>query len=181
MFVARREMRPSPEFNLTLFMWPCHLPRRKNMKRFLWISLFVIGFVALPHATHAETWFEEAKRIHKEADAVEPRSTTFEILPDFELAENSVKAGATFKNNGERVIVRSAQVRVELPVAKEKGNVIYKYRTRELTYNGEPAWTGRRKEPWAMGYFNYTVTATYKGNVYTKQFKVGRDGLVANR
>jgi len=139
----------------------------------------MFGLLLLPLAANAETWFQEAKRIHKEADAIEPRSKTFEILPDYELAEKSVKAGATFKDNGQRVIARHVQIRVELPVANEKGSVIYQYRTREVSYNGEPAWSGRRREPWTMGYFHYTVTATYKGNVYTKQFKVGREGLLA--
>lgn len=152
------------------------------MKRFLRFFLFAtIGLAMSPLASHAETWFQEAKRIRQEADAAEARSKAFEILPDCELTEESVKAGATFKNNGERVIVRNVQIRVELPVAKEKGNVVYKYRTREVNYNGEPAWMGRWRESWVMGYFNYTVTANYKGNVYTKQFKVGRDGVIADR
>ena len=91
-----------------------------------------------------------------------------------------MKAGATFKDKGERVIVRHAQIRVELPVGKEKGNIVYKYRIREVNYNGEPAWTGKWREPWAVGFFNYTVTATYKGNVYGRQFKVGRNGLISS-
>src|SRR5260221_9044201 len=139
--------------------------------------LLAIGLAMMPLPTHAETWFQEAKRIRKEADATEARSKTFEILPDFELTEKSVKAGAKFKNNGERVIVRRAQIRVELPVGREKGNVVYKYRVREVNYNGEPAWTGKWREPWAIGFFNYTVAATYMGNVYSQQFKVGRSGL----
>lgn len=143
------------------------------------LFLAAIGFVVMPPATQAETWFQEVKRIRQEADQGEARSSTFEILPDCELAEKSVKAGATFKDKGERVIVQRAQIRVELPVAKEKENVIFKYRTRELSYNGEPTWTGRWREPWAVGYFTYTVTATYKGNVYTRQFKVGRSGVLA--
>lgn len=151
------------------------------MKRFLRILLFAaLGFTILPHTTHAETWFQEAKRIRKEADVTEPRSKAFEIVPDCELTEKSVKAGATFKDKGQRVIVRHAQVRVELPVRKEKGSVVHKYRTHEVNYNGEPTWTGRWKEPWAMGYFNYTVTATYKGNVYVRHFRVGRDGVVSS-
>ena len=55
---------------------------------------------------HAETWFQEAKRIRQEADAIEPRSKSFEIQPVFELQEKLVMAGATFKNHGERTIVR---------------------------------------------------------------------------
>jgi len=149
------------------------------MKRFIRILLLgAIGLALRPISTHAETWFQEARRIRKEADAIEPRSKTFEILPDCELTEKSVKAGATFKNHGERVIVRHAHIRVELPVRKEKDNVVCKYRTRDVNYNGEPTWTGHWREPWAMGYFNYTVTATYKGNVYSQQFKVGRAGVL---
>ena len=151
------------------------------MKRFLRILLFaVLGLAVLPPTTHAETWFQEVKRIRKEADATEARSKAFEIVPDCELTEKSVKAGATFKDKGQRVIVRHAQVRVELPVGKDKGNVVHKYRTQEVNYNGEPTWTGRWKQPWAMGYFNYTVTATYKGNVYVQTFKVGRDGVISS-
>lgn len=140
----------------------------------------MFGLLLLPIAANAETWFQEAKRIHKEADVIESRSKTFEILPDCELREKSVKAGATFKDKGERVIARHVQIRVELPVANEKGGVIYRYRTREVNYNGEPTWSGRWREPWATGYFHYTVTATYKGNVYTKRFKAGRSGLLAS-
>jgi hypothetical protein len=144
------------------------------------ILLITIALATMPGAARAETWFQEAKHIRKEADAVEARSKSFEILPACELTEKSVRAGATFKNNGERVIVRHAHIRVELPVATAKGSVVYKYRDREVHYNGEPAWTGRWSEPWKMGYFSYTVTATYKGNVYTRRFKVGRDGLLSN-
>lgn len=152
------------------------------MHRSLRFLLFTaISFATMPLAAHAETWFQEAKRIRRQADHTEARSKTFEILPDCELTEKSVKAGATFKDNGEQVIVRRAQIRVELPVAKGNGNVIYKYRTCEVSYNGEPIWTGRWREPWVMGYFNYTVTATYKGNLYTKQFNVGRDGAAVSR
>ncbi|EDY19254.1 hypothetical protein CfE428DRAFT_3431 [Chthoniobacter flavus Ellin428] len=140
----------------------------------------MMGLLMLPLTTQAETWSQEAKRIRKEADVVAARSKSFEILPDCELTEKSVKAGATFKDKGERVIARHAQVRVELPVAKVKGAVIYKYRSRDVDYNGEPAWTGRWKQPWAMGFFNYTVTATYKGNVYVRHFRVSRDGVVSN-
>lgn len=151
------------------------------MQRLLRILLLVgIGLALLPHTIHAETWFQEAKRLRQEADATEPRSKSFEILPDGELTERSVKAGATFKDKGERVIVRHAQVRVELPAGKEKGSVIYKHRTRDVSYNGEPTWTGRWKESWTMGYFNYTVTATYKGKVYVQTFKVRRDGVVSS-
>ena len=139
-----------------------------------------IGLAMMPLSTHAETWFQEAKRIRKEADATEARSKAFEIIPDGELTEKSVKAGATFKNNGERVIVRRAQIRVELPVGREKGNVVFKYRVREVNYNGEPAWAGKWREPWTMGFFHYTVTATYKGNVYVRHFKVGRSGLLSS-
>ncbi len=89
-----------------------------------------------------------------------------------------MKAGATFKNNGERVIVRRAHIRVDLPVAKVNGSLVYKHRERDVSYNGEPIWTGHWREPWAMGSFSYTVTATYKGNVYVREFKVGRNGLV---
>jgi len=135
----------------------------------------------MPLPTRAESWFQEVKRIRKEADATEARSKTFEILPDCELTEKSLKAGATFKDKGERVIVRHAEVRVELPVGREKGNTVYKHRVREVNYNGEPAWTGKWREPWAMGYFNYTVTATYKGHVYVRQFKVGRTGLLSSK
>jgi hypothetical protein len=142
--------------------------------------LLAFGLAMMPPTAHAETWFQEVKRIRKEADATAARSKTFEILPDCELTEKSVKAAATFKDQGERVIVRHAQVRVELPVGTEKGNVVYKYRVREVNYNGEPAWTGKWREPWTMGYFNYTVTATYKGNVYVRQFKVGRSGLLSS-
>jgi len=149
------------------------------LRRLCLLALAAISFGVMPPATHAETWFQEVKRIRKEADLSEPRSSNFEILPDCELAEKSVRAGATFKDKGERVIVQRAQIRVELPVAKGKENVIYKYRTHEVSYNGEPTWTGRWREPWAMGYFTYTVTATYKGNVYTRQFKVGRSGVLA--
>ena len=144
------------------------------------LLLAAIGLAMMPLSAPADTWFQEAKRIRKEADATEARSKTFEILPDCELAEKSVKAGATFKDKGERVIVRHAQVRVELPVGTEKGKVVYKYRVHEVNYNGEPAWTGKWREPWTMGFFNYTVTATYKGNVYVRQFQVGKDGLLSS-
>jgi hypothetical protein len=144
------------------------------------LLLATIGLASMPLATHAETWFQEAKRIRKEAAASEARSKLFEILPDCELTEKSVKAGATFKDYGERVIVRRAQIRVELPVAKKNGSIIYKYRYRNVSYNGEPTWTGRWREPWAMGFFNYTVTATYKGNVYVRHFKIGREGLLSS-
>jgi hypothetical protein len=150
-----------------------------NMHRWTFL-LTAIGLAMILPAAHAETWFQEAKRIRKEADAIEARSKAFEILPDCELTEKAVRAAATFKDQGERVIVRHAQIRVELPVAKERGEVVYKYRVREVNYNGEPAWTGKWREPWAMGYFNYTVTATYKGNVYVRQFKVGRSGLLSS-
>jgi len=132
----------------------------------------------MPVAAHAETWFQEAKRIRQEADGVEARSKKFEIIPDCELAEKAVKAGATFKDKGERVIVRRAVIHVELPVGRDKGSVVYKYRDRVVNYNGEPMWTGRWREPWAMGSFRYTVTATYKGNVYSREFKVGRNGVL---
>jgi len=131
-------------------------------------------------ASHAETWFQEVKRIRKEADAMEVRSKKFEIIPDCELADKSVKAGATFKDKDERVIVRRAVIHVELPVGREKGAVVYQYRDRTVNYNGEPTWTGRWREPWAMGSFTYTVTATYKGNVYSRQFKVGRNGVLSS-
>jgi len=140
--------------------------------------LAVICLALMPLSVHAETWFQEVKRIRQEADAVEVRSKKFEIIPDCELTEKSVKAGATFKDKGERVIVRRAVIHVELPVGREKGAVEYKYRDRAVNYNGEPVWTGRWREPRAMGSFSYTVTATYKGNVYTGQFKVGRNGLL---
>ncbi|MEP6673074.1 MAG: hypothetical protein ABJF10_28190 [Chthoniobacter sp.] len=142
--------------------------------------LAAICCAMLPLAFHAETWFQEAKRIRQEADATEARSKKFEILPDCELTEKSVKAGATFKDKGERVIVRRAVIHVELPVGREKGSVVYKYRDRKVNYNGEPAWTGRWREPWAMGSFTYTVRATYKGNVYVRQFKVGRNGVLTS-
>jgi hypothetical protein len=142
---------------------------------FLLLSVVAIGPVDL----RAEpTWFQEAKHIRKDADTVAPRSKTFEIVPDCELTEKSQKARATFTDAGERVIVRHAQIRVELPVRREKGDIVYKYRTRDVSYNGEPEWNGRWREPWTMGFFNYTVTVTYKGNVYTRQFKVGQEGLI---
>lgn len=144
------------------------------------LLILTLSFTVTPLATRAETWFQEVKNIRREADAAEPRSKSFEIIPDGELTETCVKAGATFKNKGERVIVRRASIRVELPVAKEKDGVVYKYRTREVNYNGEPMWTGKWREPWTLGYFSYTVTATYKSNVYTKQFKVGREGVIGS-
>ncbi|MDR3404098.1 MAG: hypothetical protein P4L99_16495 [Chthoniobacter sp.] len=144
------------------------------------LFLAAICFAMMPLAAHAETWFQEAKRIRKEADVVEARSKKFEIIPDCELTEKSVKAGATFKDKGERVIVRRAVIHVELPVGREKGAVVYKYRDRAVNYNGEPMWTGRWREPWAMGSFSYAVTAIYKGNEYRREFKVGRIGLLAS-
>jgi len=143
--------------------------------------LAAICLLMMPLATHAETWFQEAKRIRKEADVTEARSQKFEILPDCELTEKTVKAGATFKDKGERVIVRHAVIHVELPVGREKGAVVYKYRDRVVNYNGEPMWTGRWRESWAMGSFAYTVTDTYKGNVYSRQFKVGRNGVLPSK
>jgi len=152
----------------------------RKMRLHRTLLLAAIGLAMLPLSAGAETWFQEVRRIRKEADATEPRSKTFEILPDCELTEKTVKAGATFKDNGERVIVRRAQIHVDLPVTKVNGAIIYKHRDRVMRYNGEPAWTGRRREPWAMGFFAYTVTATYKGNTYIRQFKVGRNGLMTS-
>ena len=71
--------------------------------------------------------------------------------------------------------MRHAQIRVNLSVGKAQGQTVFKERIREQDYTGEPSWSGRWREPWGLGFFTYTVTATYKGNVYTTVFKVGKD------
>jgi hypothetical protein len=146
--------------------------------RFVVIVTAFLAFV--PFTSRAESWFQEAKRIRLEADATEPRSKSFEILPDFEFTENSIKAGAIFKNNGQRVIAKHTWIHAELPAGTVSGKAIYKFRDRVVNYNGEPAWTGRSRETWAVGFFSYTVTVTYKGNEYVRSFKVGKAGLISS-
>jgi len=99
-------------------------------------------------------------------------------VPDFSFAPDTVSAGALFKNKGERVIVRRAQIHVNLPVRKVAGRIVSKERIRDQSYTGEPKWSGRWHEPWTLGFFHYTVVATYKGNVYTASFQIGRNGLM---
>jgi hypothetical protein len=137
-------------------------------------------FVSMALSARAESWFQEARQIRKEADATEPRSRNFEILPVSTLSTDQVSAGAFFQNNGTRVIVRRVQIHLSVPVKRADGRTTLKERNREQHYTGEPLWSGRWRDPWKVGYFDYTVTATYKGNVYTASFKIGHDGLLAS-
>lgn len=170
----------SPDFNLTALRPRCHPARfvMSNALRFAVIA--VVISILSPLSTYGETWFQEAKRIRLEADAIEPRSKSFEILPDFEFTEHSIKAGAIFKNKGQRVIAKHTWVHVELPVGATADKPVYKFRERVVNYNGEPTGTGRSRDTWAAGFFSYTVTATYKGNEYVRSFKVGKAGLISS-
>ena len=142
--------------------------------------LFLALCFASPLVCRAESWFHEARQIRKDADTTAPRSKYFEILPVSTFTADHVSAGALFQDNGERVIVRQVRIHVSVPIRRADGKIVSKQRDREQRYTGEPAWSGRWRDPWKMGYFDYTVTATYKGNVYTASFKVGRDGLLAS-
>jgi hypothetical protein len=99
----------------------------------------------------------------------------FIILPDYHLTPQWVKAGAYFKYNGKRVKVSHVNIHVLLPVSRDGNNYIYKTRRHNENNVGEPDWSGWWHEPWKMGFFYYTVTATYNGRVYKKVFVVGRN------
>jgi hypothetical protein len=71
--------------------------------------------------------------------------------------------------------VRHVQIEVHLPVRKVQGQFVFKDRVRAQDYAGEPSWFGRWSEPWQIGFFTYTVTATYQGNIYVANFRVGRN------
>jgi hypothetical protein len=141
------------------------------------ILLLLTLCLGLPCAARAESWFKEARQIRKDADQTEPRSKNFEILPVSTFSADGLSAGAFFQDKGERIIARRVQIRVSLPVRREKGQLVFKERVREQSYTGEPGWSCRWREPWAMGFFNYTVSATYKGHVYTASFNIGKNGL----
>jgi len=142
-------------------------------------TLLLLAFCgAAPLLSRAESWFQEARQIREDADATEPRSKHFAILPVSTFTVDQVSAGAFFQNNGERVIARRVQIHVSVPITGANGHIVLQQRDREQQYTGEPAWSGRWRDPWKVGYFDYTVTATYKGNVYTASFKIGRDGLI---
>ena len=153
---------------------------RAMNSRFQTLLLLAICFAA-PLAGRAESWFHEARQIRKEADATAPRSKHFEILPVSTFTAEQVSAGALFQDKGDRVIVRQVQIHASVPVRHVDGKTVLKQRDREQHYTGEPAWSGRWRDPWKVGYFDYTVTATYKGNVYIASFKVGREGLLGEQ
>ena len=142
-------------------------------------NLLVLALcLALPLGGRAESWFQEAKRIKREADVAVSRSGSFQILPVANLTPEAVSAGAFFQDKGGRVIVRTARIHVSVPVKKASGQVVQVERNREQHYTGEPTWSGWWRDPWKVGYFDYTVTATYKGNVYTASFRISPDGVV---
>jgi hypothetical protein len=132
--------------------------------------------VAVPGVSGAESWFQEANAIRKQADGTEPRSPKFEILPIFNFTPELVSAGAFFQDKGERVIVREVKIHVSTPVKRSNGETVREERERTLHYAGEPTWSGWWREPWKTGYFDYTVTATYKGNVYETSFRISPEG-----
>ena len=140
---------------------------------------FVVGLAlcgAVPEVGRAESWFQEARAIRKQADAAEPRSKTFEILPIFNFTPELVSAGAFFQDQGERVIVREVKIRVSTPVKRSNGETVREERERTQHYTGEPTWSGWWRDPWKTGHFDYSVTATYKGNVYETSFRISPEG-----
>jgi hypothetical protein len=98
-----------------------------------------------------------------------------EILGDYHLTPKWVKAGAYFKDGGNRVKVSHVKIEVMLPVSKNGNAFNYKTRVHDEDNVGEPDWSGNWDEPWAMGFFYYTVKATYQGKQFTKTFIVGRN------
>ena len=99
----------------------------------------------------------------------------FEILPDYHLTQRWVKAGAYFRNNGQRVKVDRVTIHVTLPVSPNGSDFNYETREHRETNVGEPDWSGWWDEPWRMGFFHYTVTADYAGRQFKKTFVVGRN------
>ena len=98
-----------------------------------------------------------------------------EILGDYHLTPTWVKAGAYFKDGKDRVKVSHVQIDVMLPVSKNGNDFNYKTRQHKEDNVGEPDWSGNWDEPWGMGFFYYTVKATYQGKQFSKTFVVGRN------
>src|SRR5437870_3989210 len=96
----------------------------------------------------------------------------FRILPDYHLTPEWVKAGAYFRNNGVRVKASQVNIHVMLPVSFNGNDFNYKTRDHNENNVGEPDWSGWWDEPWRMGFFYYTVSATYNGEVYQQVFVV---------
>jgi hypothetical protein len=145
---------------------------RRRTVFFLALSLLALG----TPASRADSWFKEARQIRREADATEPRAKKFQIVPIFNFTPKLVTAGAFFQDNGERVIVREVRIRASAPVKRSNGQVVLERRERTQHYTGEPTLSKWWREPWDAGYFDYTVTATYKGNVYEATFRITADG-----
>jgi hypothetical protein len=144
---------------------------------FRYRKIFVLALcLAAPLVGRAGSWFQEARDIRKQADASAPRSQKFEILPIFNFTPELVSAGAFFQDKGQRVIVRDVKIHLSAPMKRAKGEIVREERERTQHYTGEPTWSGWWREPWKAGYFDYTVTATYKGNVYETSFRISPEG-----